>query len=60
MYLLAQGTEPKGFPRVTYNTGRDQRAPFQFFRHCETLFREIFPPKCLPFNLFRALRQNGC
>ena len=46
LHYLAQRTEPKWFYlffRVTYQTGRDQRVPpFNFFRHCETFFLEIF------------------
>ena len=48
-HLLALGTEPKSFPHNIQCRTRPKRPPFQFFRHCETFFREKnFPQKVLP------------
>ena len=50
MYLLAQGTEPKRFPRNIQNRTRP-KGPF--FRHCATFFKKFFfTTKGPPFNFF--------
>ena len=50
----------KKVSRVTLNTGRDQMAPLDFFRHCATFFSIFFSTKGSPFNCFGVLKQNGC
>ena len=36
----ALNQKPKMFSRLAYNTGRDQRIPTLFFRHCEIFFQK--------------------
>ena len=58
--LLAQGTEPKSFPHNIQCRTRPKGPRFQFFRHCETFFREKkFSPKGSPLQFFWVLRQTG-
>ena len=52
-HLLTQGTAPRSFPRNIQRRTRPKGPPFQFFRHCETFFREKIFPKGPPFHFFR-------
>ena len=47
----------KCFPRNIQYSTRPNGPPSRYFRHCETFFREKFPPKIFPF--FRLTYNTG-
>ena len=58
-HLLAQGTEPKSFPRNMQCRTRPKGPPFQFFSSLRDFFSEKQIPKWSPLHFFGFCDRLG-